>query len=148
MSLLSEVKAEIAAQRKHLAIRAKRVDEIKPQLLSFEKHMRTAVCGDYQVNSFFGVDRVCVIYYIRHLVSFKDSRLVTLLDRIVQLEPTETETSDYPDYLNREYRFTLNDSVRVVVNSYVKSDSPTCRKVLQHVETRVIEHRTYKMECD
>ena len=148
MTLLSEVKAEIAAQRKYLAIRAKRVNEIKPQLLSFEKHMRGVVCKDYQVNSFFSDDHICVIYYIRHLGSFKDPRLVALLDRIVQLDPAKSETNDFPDYLNREYRFKLDNGMRVVVNSHVKSDSPTCRKVLQHVETRVIEHRTYKMECD
>ena len=49
------------------------------------------------------------------------------------------------EMLNREYEFARED-IHVKFDVYVRSDSPTCRKVVVGEETTT--YKTYKIECD
>jgi len=86
------------------------------------------------------------------LEGFKDERLQAVLARLVDLGPEGEKTADYPDYLNRDYTFTFagasGETITVCVVAYVTGDSPTCRKVLKSVSTRVVEDKTYELVCD
>ena len=65
-------------------------------------------------------------------------------------EPNRTSTSDWAESLNREFRFKLapqfGENCTITVNAYVKSDSPTCRKVV--VGTVIEEVKKYEIQCD
>ena len=148
MSILSQIKSDLSRQRKSITVNAKAVSAIKPSLSRFEKGMRKFVDKDISTSAFFDGDKVCVMYYISYLESFKDERVVKLLGRIDELNPVKAEVIDYASSLNREYRFDMGDGVRVVVATYVKSDSGLCRKVLTKVESRVTQHEIYEMVCE
>jgi hypothetical protein len=78
------------------------------------------------------------------LESFKDPQLVDLLEFFTK--KTEKATSrDWPQYLNRDYSFELDDVI-VNISAYVRSDSPTCRKV--QVGVKVEEVPQYELVCD
>lgn len=81
---------------------------------------------------------------MRNLESFKCLALEGMLWTMNEIGKA-THTRDWPDYLNREYNFEVNGA-KVCINAYVKSDSPTCRKVV--VGTETITQPKYKIECD
>ena len=89
------------------------------------------------------------------LESFKDPRLTETISDLLACAEWESETTDYAASLNREFEFKtkvidnatgLSTEYRVSINAYVKSDSPTCRKVVVGTETKVVE--TYEIQCD
>ena len=61
------------------------------------------------------------------LESFKDTQLMGLLE-FFSSKTEKVTTRDWPQYLNRDYTFELDD-VLVNISAYVRTDSPTCRKV-------------------
>lgn len=83
------------------------------------------------------------------LEGFKDERLVKLLGKLIDAD--DTKTTDFAAYLNRDFKFstTLPDGsiLRVTVNAYVKSDSPTCRKVLKESKSAVVVTEVFEMVC-
>lgn len=78
------------------------------------------------------------------LDSFKDERLTGLLDRLLD-HHANPEVHEYADHLNKDFHFKL-DGLTVRVAAYVKSDSPTCRKV--QTGTKTVEQPVYQMVCD
>jgi hypothetical protein len=85
------------------------------------------------------------------LEGFKDQRLCDTLGRLLDLGPTEDSTADFPDYMNRDFKFTFAGvlgNIELTLCAYVSTDSPTCRKVLTQVSTQVVEHKTYELVCD
>jgi hypothetical protein len=86
---------------------------------------------------------------LTNLTGFKDDRLVTVLDTVLSFDPEGCRSSDYPNNLNRDYRFDFPGSIIVCVYAYVVADSPTCRKVVvgeQYVEART--EYVFALECD
>ena len=84
---------------------------------------------------------------MNRLDSFKAPVLQALLEYFGEMsKPDETRTADWAASLNRDYHFTLNNDWTVTVNAYVKSDSPTCRKVV--VGTQIEEVTQYEIQCD
>lgn len=77
------------------------------------------------------------------LDSFRDTRLTTLLERLLTLTDNIQET-EYADYLNKDYEIQLDD-LRVSIAAYVKRDSETCRKV--EIGTEIKEVKKYKIVC-
>jgi hypothetical protein len=78
------------------------------------------------------------------LESFKCLALMNMLWTLDAMG-TVTKTTDWAEYLNREYRYDVS-GISVCINAYVKSDSPTCRKVVIGVETKT--EPLYRIECD
>jgi len=83
---------------------------------------------------------------LEDLESFKDDRLVSRLWYLSNLDGVrEPKSSDWAQSLNRDYRFDF-DGFSITISAYVKSDSPTCRKVVIGSKTEVINE--YKIVCD
>jgi hypothetical protein len=81
---------------------------------------------------------------LNKLESFKDVQLVKLLDFFAS-QTEKMGTRDWANYLNRDYTFELEDVV-VNISAYVRSDSPTCRKV--QVGVKIEEVAQYELICD
>jgi len=89
---------------------------------------------------------------INDLDGFKDDRLIAILGRLIDLEPSKEASTDYPLALNRDFVLTFpsvnNEPIVVCLYTYVRTDSPTCRKVLKSISTRVVEDKTFELVCD
>lgn len=81
---------------------------------------------------------------LNKLESFKDVQLVKLLDFFAS-QTEKMGTRDWANYLNRDYTFELEDVI-INISAYVRSDSPTCRKV--QVGVKVEEVPQYELVCD
>jgi hypothetical protein len=104
--------------------------------------------GDVSISSSGGV-----FCYLPNLDGFNDRKLTMILDSLLYVDGLEaTKTSDYPNSLNRDFRFEFKygpawyEAIVVSIAAYVREDSPTCRKVLVGTETKTVE--TYKIVCD
>ncbi len=78
------------------------------------------------------------------LESFKDTQLIGLLE-FFSSKTEKVTTRDWPQYLNRDYTFELDD-VLVNISAYVRTDSPTCRKVQTGV--KIEEVPQFELVCD
>ena len=78
------------------------------------------------------------------LSSFKDSRLVNMLEYFMQFTDKVSQR-DWAQFLNKDFVFELDD-VTVTIGAYVKSDSDSCRRV--QVGTRLEETPVYQLQCD
>jgi len=79
------------------------------------------------------------------LESFKDQQLVDLLEFFTS-KTDKVSTKDWTHHsVNRDYSFELDD---VIVNicAYVRSDSPTCRRVQTGIEVQEVPK--YQIVCD
>lgn len=84
---------------------------------------------------------------MRKLDGFKDDRLSQVLYVVMFLKGVEmSETTDYPESLNRDYHFKVGEDITITIGAYVKNDSPTCRKVKVGEEMKLVAQ--YKIECD
>ena len=81
---------------------------------------------------------------LNKLESFKDVQLVKLLDFFAS-QTEKMGTRDWANYLNRDYTFELEDVI-INISAYVRSDSPTCRKV--QVGVKIEEVAQYDLVCD
>ena len=78
------------------------------------------------------------------LESFKDTQLIGLLE-FFSSKTEKVTTRDWPQYLNRDYTFELDD-VLVSISAFVRTDSPTCRKVQTGV--KIEEVPQFELVCD
>jgi DNA-binding transcriptional ArsR family regulator len=81
---------------------------------------------------------------LNKLDGFKDPVLVKILDFLMD-KSLSVKTSDYANWLNRDYTIEMDD-VYVAISAYVRSDSPTCRKVKVGVQIQEVEQ--YELICD
>jgi hypothetical protein len=75
---------------------------------------------------------------------FTDPAVMSALEFLTN-EFVEGSTQDYPSTMGRSYQFERPD-MRVELVVYVKSDSPTCRRVEVGQETQTV--KKYKLVCD
>jgi hypothetical protein len=95
-----------------------------------------AYSGTFQINA-----------YLYGLESFKVPVLATLIEYLDGLcDEGQVRTRDWPESINRDYHFTLPKDHRVSLCVYVKSDSPTCRKVV--IGSEMKETFKYEIQCD
>lgn len=83
------------------------------------------------------------------LDGLKDPALEGLMVPFINADKTTCQ--DYPQYMNRDYRFEFNlDGGRVLVmlSAYVKAENPTCRKILVERKTVTKVEEVYKLACD
>ena len=85
-----------------------------------------------------------LVVNLNALESFKDSQLLGLLE-FFSGKTEKVTTRDWPQYLNRDFSFELDDVV-VDISAYVRTDSPTCRKVQTGV--KVEEVPQFELVCD
>ena len=81
---------------------------------------------------------------LNKLESFKDTDLTNLLEFLVGKEATIKEEA-WPQFHNKDYHAEL-DGASVVIHAYVRSDSPTCRRV--QIGTQLREEPVYELHCN
>ena len=99
---------------------------------------------DLSVGSDPWANKATVRAQLRDLESFKDAKLIAVLEYVSVFTDTST-SKDWAAYLNRDFKFT-SKTIDVSIGAYVKEDSPTCRKVVVGTEQQTIER--YKIVCD
>jgi len=128
------------------------LNAVRGQLIRVIKDVCPEPIGELWGND-FGMD--CVVdgtfceptinIYMHNLDSFKDSRLLNVLEYFEDLGNAKTDTRDYAQSVNRSYRFKY-DNFMVRVDATVRSDSPTCRRVV--VGTEIAKIEKYEIQCD
>ena len=154
VQLLDNAKADINRSRSCLSKNAGELQAVRKQLTHIIKMVCPEPIGDGFTNTEYSlVCRVdatyclpCVTFYVAGLDSFKDERLVSMLWYFSTLDgEREAKSEDYAQALNRTYRFKF-DGFTVRVDATVKSDSPTCRKVV--ISSELVKQDKYAIQCD
>jgi len=90
---------------------------------------------------------VNVNLYMYEAESFKCDKVMARLWALENWPGLRSQNvNDYPSALNRTFRYNYEDDMRVIFDVYVKSDSPTCRRVVVSEEIQTVP--TYKIVCD
>ena len=82
---------------------------------------------------------------LSNLDSFKDARLLKVLDALEDLYPESVKCEDWATYVERDFVYKYG-AFTIQLNAYVRSDSDSCRRVVESV--KLIEQPTYKIVCD
>lgn len=154
VQLLDEAKADINRSRNSLSKYAKQLQAVRKQLTHIIKMVCPEPIGEAFTNAEYSL--VCrvdatycqpsVTFYVAGLDSFKDDRLASMLWYFSTLDGSrDVSSTDYALSLNRVYRFQF-EGFMVRIDATVKSDSPTCRKVVVGSKTEVVNE--YKIVCD
>lgn len=123
------------------ALEAKRM-KIRVNYSESFKNLNLDVHNLYVRTSFY---KPYIEVSLNGLDSFRDPQLVEMLDFFTSKTDKVTTTDWTHAYTNRDYSFELDDVV-VNISAYVRSDSPTCRRV--QTGTEVQEVPQYKIVCD
>jgi len=94
--------------------------------------------------SMFG-DRIHFNVYMRELNSFKDERLLSILNTAIETISDSVREKDYAQYDHKEY-YINTDDVNLCITAYVKENSPTCKKIMTGMEVKEVP--TYKFVCE
>jgi hypothetical protein len=90
-------------------------------------------------------DRIHFNVYMRELDSFKDERLLSILNTAMETISDKVKEQDYAQYDHKEY-YINTDDVNLCITAYVKEDSPTCKKIMTGMEVKEVP--TYKFVCE
>lgn len=102
--------------------------------------------GNVYIGISYGKPEINIPMY--DLDSLKQRELIWALDYLtIETDKLDgrIKTQDYAAAINRDFVFTT-DKWEARVMAYVKSDSPTCRKVI--IGTEVVEQHKYQIICD
>jgi len=154
VQLLDDAKADITRSRNSLGKNAKQLKAVRRQLTHIIKMVCPEPVGKLWDNDQYSL--VCrvdatyclptVTFYVAGLDSFKDDRLVSMLWYLGTLDgERDAKSEDYAQALNRTYRFQFDGFV-IRVDATVKSDSPTCRKVV--ISSELVKQDKYAIQCD
>jgi hypothetical protein len=125
--------------------------KVRRQMIHIIKMVCPAPIGEYgEFRMYCLVDaEYCtptIRFYMYDLEGFKHSKLESTLWYLSTLDGERAvKSEEYAASLNRDYRFKF-DGFDVAVHAYVKSDSPTCRKVV--VDSKMVKQDVYAIQCD
>ena len=154
VQLLNSAKADITRSRNRLVANAKQLQARRKQMM----HIIKMVCPEpipskweekqysitARVDATYCEPDVC--FYMENLDGFKDERLEAVLWYLSTLDgERDSRSTEYAQLLNRTYRFQF-DGFTVRVDATVRSDSPTCRKVV--VSSELVKQDKYAIQCD
>jgi len=95
-------------------------------------------------------DEISVYLSLYEVDGMKAPTVVNVLDYLTGLFSESTDeisSKDLATILNRDFKFkSVEKKLTATVSVYVKSDSPTCKKVVVGQETQVVNK--YKIVCD
>lgn len=154
VEVLNSAKADITRSRNRLAVNARQLKSARKQMM----HIIKMVCPNpipskwdskeysigARVDATYCEPDVC--FYMENLDGFKDERLEAVLWYLSTLDgERQARSTEYAQSLNRVYRFQF-DGFTVRVDASVRSDSPTCRKVV--VSSELVKQDKYAIQCD
>jgi hypothetical protein len=95
-------------------------------------------------------DEISVYLSLYEVDGMKAPTVVNVLDYLTGLFSESTDeisSKDLATILNRDFKFkSVEKKLTATVSVYVKSDSPTCKKVVVGQETQVVNR--YEIVCD
>jgi hypothetical protein len=95
-------------------------------------------------------DEISVYLSLYEMDGMKAPTVVNVLDYLTGLFSESTDeisSKDLATILNRDFKFkSVEKKLAATVSVYVKSDSPTCKKVVVGQETQVVNR--YEIVCD
>ena len=95
-------------------------------------------------------DEISVYLSLYEMDGMKAPTVVNVLDYLTGLFSESTDeisSKDLATLLNRDFKFkSVEKKLTATVSVYVKSDSPTCKKVVVGQETQVVNR--YEIVCD
>ena len=142
---INEASAKSRREGHELISKAKMLEEkkmkIRANYSAILKDLDLSVHNLYMRTSYY---KPTIDISMNKLESFKDIQLTTLLDFFTS-QTEKVSTKDWANYLNRDYTFELEDVI-VTISAYVRSDSPTCRKVQTGV--KIEEVPQFELVCD
>ena len=142
---INEASSKSRREGHELISKAKMLEEkkmkIRANYSAIFKDLDLSVHNLYMRTSYY---KPTIDICLNKLESFKDVQLITMLDFFAS-QTDKVSTRDWANYLNRDYTFELEDVV-VTISAYVRSDSPTCRKV--KVGVKIEEVDQYELICD
>ena len=155
MATSKAVSAIFEAHSKDIASRINRARKDRDVVASWKKRLTplfklvafddTKDCGISIESNWRG--SVTVNMYMYEAESFKCDAVMARLWALGNWGGLERETTaDYPSSINRTFTYYYEDAMRVVFNVYVKSDSPTCRRVIVSEEVQTVP--MYAIQCD
>ena len=152
---LNDAQKDISRSRKNLTKFANQFKLVRSKMLHIIKMVCPNPIGDLwndekQYSITARVDATyCkpqITFYQQNLDSFKDERLAAVLWYLSTLDgEREARSEEYAQSLNRTYRFDFGGFL-VRVDATVKSDSPTCRKVV--ISSELVKQDKYAIQCD
>lgn len=154
VKLFNDAKADITRSRKSLTRYAEQFKKHRRAMMHIIKKVMPEPIGDRWSDSEYSImARVDATYchpqisfYLSNLDGFKDERLEAILWYLSTLDGSrEPTSSEYAQSLNRTYRFDFG-GFDVRVDATVRSDSPTCRKVV--VSSELVKQDRYAIQCD
>ena len=154
VQLFNDATADITRSRKSLTNYSEQFKKHRKAMMHIVKMVSPEPIGnrwdekDYSITT--RVDATyCqpqISFYLNNLDGFKDERLEAVLWYLSTLDGSRTpRSSEYPQSLNRIYRFDF-DGFEVRVDATVRSDSPTCRKVV--ISSELVKQDKYAIQCD
>jgi hypothetical protein len=142
---INEASSKSRREGHELISKAKMLEEkkmkIRANYSAILKDLDLSVHNLYMRTSYY---KPTIDISMNKLESFKDIQLTTLLDFFTS-QTEKVSTKDWANYLNRDYTFELEDVI-VTISAYVRSDSPTCRKVQTGV--KIEEVPQFELVCD
>lgn len=106
--------------------------------------MKSARCTIVHTVRYDNIPRLMLV--VRDIDGFKNEGLSLVMAYLLTVGFDSKESQyESAEYMNREYRFERVD-MEVVLDVHVKSDSPTCRRVV--AGEKVVKQIEYKIECD
>ena len=155
VQLFNDATADITRSRKSLTRSADQFKKHRKAMMHILKMVMPEPIGDrwddkQQYSIIARVDATyCqpqISFYLNNLDGFKDERLEAVLWYLSTLDgERECKSSEYAQSLNRTYRFEF-DGFDVRVDATVRSDSPTCRKVV--ISSELVKQDKYAIQCD
>lgn len=150
-SIASEVFASALNDAQRSVTNARnRLQSLKAQRKQIGRLLRTlSMCAqpadtDTVISLWMNDDQPVISVSMYNLEGFKCLRIESMLWLLEEIG-TLTETKEYASCLNRDYKYTV-DGYKVIFNAYVRSDSPTCRKVV--IGTDTVTTPKYAIQCD
>ena len=142
---INEASSKSRREGHELISKAKMLEEkkmkIRANYSAILKDLDLSVHNLYMRTSYY---KPTIDISMNKLESFKDIQLTTLLDFFTS-QTEKVSTKEWANYLNRDYTFELEDVI-VTISAYVRSDSPTCRKVQTGV--KIEEVPQFELVCD
>ena len=155
MATSKAVSAIFESHSKEIASRVNRARKDRDIVASWKKRLTpllkllafddTKDCGIALESNWQG--SVTISMYMYEAESFKCDEVMARLWALENWDGFKRQTTnDYASALNRSFTYFYEDDLRVSFNVYVKSDSPTCRRVVVSEEIQTVP--TYKIVCD
>lgn len=153
VQLFGDATADISRTKDALVRCANQFKAVRKQMMHIVKMVCPEPIGDRWGNEYSKIARVdatlsepSICFYLENLDGFKDERLEAVLWYLSTLDGSrEAKSTEYAQCLNRTYRFQF-DGFYVRVDATVRSDSPTCRKVV--VSSELVKQDKYAIQCD